>query len=105
MSVIDQHSRPVLARGVRVRTDPINGEPVLLFPEGVLPLDATTHDIISRCSGESTVESIVLSLVNEYEADHDTVRQDVCECLEQLRRRMLVAIAQGITALTCCWLN
>jgi pyrroloquinoline quinone biosynthesis protein D len=94
MSAIDQHSCPVLARGVRVRTDPINGEPVLLFPEGVLPLDATTHDIISRCSGKSTVESIVLSLAEEYEADVDTVCRDVCECLEQLQRQMLVAISQ-----------
>ena len=51
---MDQQSRPALARGVRLRNDPITGEPVLLFPEGVLPLDDTTHDIVSRCSGEST---------------------------------------------------
>ncbi|HUD84293.1 MAG TPA: pyrroloquinoline quinone biosynthesis peptide chaperone PqqD [Candidatus Saccharimonadales bacterium] len=94
MISMDQQSRPALARGVRLRNDPITGEPVLLFPEGVLPLDATTHDIISRCSGESTVESIILSLADEYEIDHGTVRRDVCECLEQLRQRMLVAISK-----------
>ena len=94
MIAMDQQSRPALARGVRLRNDPITGEPVLLFPEGVLPLDATTHDIISRCSGESTVESIILSLADEYEINHGTVRRDVCECLEQLRQRMLVAISK-----------
>jgi coenzyme PQQ biosynthesis protein PqqD len=94
MISMDPQSRPALARGVRLRNDPITGEPVLLFPEGVLPLDATTHDIISRCSGESTVESIILSLADEYEVDHGTVSRDVCECLEQLRRRMLVAISK-----------
>ncbi|HUD49298.1 MAG TPA: pyrroloquinoline quinone biosynthesis peptide chaperone PqqD [Candidatus Baltobacteraceae bacterium] len=91
---MDPQSRPMLARGVRIRNDPITGEPVLLFPEGVLPLDATAHDIISRCSGESTVESIVQSLAEEYEIGIDTVRGDVCECLVQLRDRMLIAIAQ-----------
>jgi len=94
MIAMDQQSRPALARGVRLRNDPITGEPVLLFPEGVLPLDATTHDIISRCSGELTVESIILSLADEYEVDHATVRHDVCECLEELRQRMLIAISK-----------
>jgi pyrroloquinoline quinone biosynthesis protein D len=94
MTPLDQQSLPVLARGVRLRNDPITGEPVLLFPEGVLPLDATTHDIISRCSGESTVASIILSLAGEYEADHDTVRQDVCECLAQLRQQMLIVFSK-----------
>jgi coenzyme PQQ biosynthesis protein PqqD len=93
MIAIDQQNRPALARGVRLRNDPITGQPVLLFPEGVLPLDEATHDILSRCSGESTVESIILALADEYEIDAATLRRDVCECLEQLRRRMLVTLA------------
>jgi pyrroloquinoline quinone biosynthesis protein D len=92
MIPMDQQSRPTLARGVRLKDDPISGEPILLYPEGVIPLDATTHDILSRCSGESTLEKIILSLADEYDADQDTVRQDVCECLEQLRQRMLIAV-------------
>jgi pyrroloquinoline quinone biosynthesis protein D len=94
MIAIDQQSRPALARGVRLRNDPITGQPVLLFPEGIMPLDDTTHDILSRCSGESTVESIVLALADEYEIDPGTLGRDVCECLEHLRQRMLVALAQ-----------
>jgi coenzyme PQQ biosynthesis protein PqqD len=66
----------------------------LLFPEGVIPLDSTTHDIVSRCSGESTLQSIILSLAEEYEIDHATVRADVCECLAQLRQRMLIAFCK-----------
>jgi pyrroloquinoline quinone biosynthesis protein D len=94
MTAIDMQSRPSLARGVRLRNDPITGEPILLYPEGVLPLDDATHDIITRCSGESTVESIVSALVEEYDADRDTLTSDVRECLDQLRQRMLVAIAK-----------
>jgi coenzyme PQQ biosynthesis protein PqqD len=94
MISMDEQSRPTLARGVRLRDDPLTGEPLLLFPEGVLPLDTTTHDIISRCSGESSVASIILSLADEYEVDQATVRKDVCECLEQLRQRMLIAFSK-----------
>jgi len=94
MIAMDEQSHPVLARGVRLRNDPITGEPILLFPEGVLPLEATMHDIISRCSGESTVASIILALAGEYEMDQDTVRQDVCEYLAELRQRMLIAFSK-----------
>lgn len=93
MSPLTAQSRPALARGVWLRTDPVNGEPVLLFPEGVLPLDATTHDIVIRCTGKETLEEIVASLAAEYEADHATLLDDVCECLQELREEMLVTVA------------
>jgi pyrroloquinoline quinone biosynthesis protein D len=92
MSPLDAQSRPALARGVRLMIDPVTGGPVLLFPEGVLPLDDATHDIVSRCSGDSTLEAIVLSLAGEYEAEQDVLRNDVCECLEQLREEMLITV-------------
>ena len=91
---MDEQSRPHLARGVRLRNDPISGEPILLFPEGVLPLDDSTHDILSRCTGESTLESIILALAKEYDVELETMRMDVCECLTQLRQQMLVAFSK-----------
>ncbi len=93
MSPLTAQSRPALARGVRLRTDPANGEPVLLFPEGVLPLEAATHDIVSRCTGQETLEEIVASLAEEYEADQATLLDDVRECLQELREEMLVTVA------------
>jgi coenzyme PQQ biosynthesis protein PqqD len=93
MSPLTAQSRPALARGVRLRTDPINGEPVLLFPEGVLPLEATTHAIVSRCTGKETLGGIVASLAEEYEVDEATLLNDVQECLEELRKEMLVTVA------------
>jgi pyrroloquinoline quinone biosynthesis protein D len=94
MNSLDEQSRPRLARGVRLRNDPLTDEPLLLFPEGVLPLDDITHDILLRCSGEVTLASIIQSLAEEYETDPDTVRSDVCECLVQLRQRMLIAVSK-----------
>jgi coenzyme PQQ biosynthesis protein PqqD len=93
MSPLTAHSRPALARGVRLRTDPIDGGPVLLFPEGMLPLEATTHAIVSRCTGRETLEEIVTSLAEEYEADQATLLNDVQECLKELREEMLVTVA------------
>jgi pyrroloquinoline quinone biosynthesis protein D len=88
----DEQSRPMLARGVRLRNDPITGEPILLFPEGFLPLDEIAYDILRRCSGKATLESIIVSLAEEYETDRDTIRSDVCECLVQLREQMLITL-------------
>jgi coenzyme PQQ biosynthesis protein PqqD len=93
MTPMNAQSRPALARGVRLWIDPITGGPVLLFPEGLLPLDDTTHDIVSRCSGQATVEAIVVSLAEEYEADRATLLNDVCECLAQLREEMLITLS------------
>jgi pyrroloquinoline quinone biosynthesis protein D len=94
MISLTQHSRPALARGVRLRDDPITGGPVLLYPEGVLELDETTHDIVRRCSGNATLESIVGELAEEYEIDAETLKSDVRECLEQLRGRLLIAVSE-----------
>jgi pyrroloquinoline quinone biosynthesis protein D len=94
MIPMDAQSCPVLARGVRLRNDPITGEPLLLYPEGVLPLDAPTYDVISRCTGDHTLEVIIASLADEYEVDQDTLRSDVRECLEQLRQQMLIALCK-----------
>jgi pyrroloquinoline quinone biosynthesis protein D len=92
MNALNSDSRPALARGVRLWIDPLTGGPVLLFPEGILPLDETTHDILRRCTGEVTLETIVSSLAEEYDADGDTLRGDVCECLDELRKEMLIAV-------------
>jgi pyrroloquinoline quinone biosynthesis protein D len=90
MNALTDESRVVLARGARLRADPLTGEPLLLFPEGILPLDAATRDILVRCDGELTLAEVVLALSEEYEAEPAVLRADVAECLTQLRQEMLV---------------
>ena len=90
VNALTDQSRVQLARGVRLRADPLTGEPLLLFPEGILPLDASTHDILRRCDGELTFAGIVRALSEEYEAEPDVLRADVAGCLAQLREEMLV---------------
>jgi coenzyme PQQ biosynthesis protein PqqD len=90
VNALADDSRVALARGVRLRADPLTSEPLLLFPEGVLPLDATTHDILLRCIGDVTLNGLLRALSEEYEAEPDVLRADVVQCLTQLRQEMLV---------------
>jgi pyrroloquinoline quinone biosynthesis protein D len=85
--------RPALAPGVRMQMDAITGEPVLLYPEGIVALNATAHEILSRCDGIATVESIAAAIAAEYEVSRDALDGDILECLEDLRQRRLIVFA------------
>jgi coenzyme PQQ biosynthesis protein PqqD len=91
MSAIPETAVPALARGVRLHTDAVTGEPVLLFPEGVLFLNATAHDVVRRCDGTATVDAIVCALAGEYETEPGALRRDVLECLSELQQRRLLS--------------
>ena len=90
MKVINEQSRPALARGVRLQKDATTGEPMLMYPEGVLYLSSTAHAIISRCNGQLNVAGIVLSLARDYEVDRETLRRDILHCLIDLHQRKLL---------------
>jgi len=89
---IDHQTRPTLARGTRLITDKATGQPVLLFPEGVLHLSPTAHAILTRCDGTATTDAIITALADDYDADKDTLRGDVLECLTELHRRKLIVL-------------
>ena len=90
MPPLDEQSRPRLARGVRLQTDVKTGEPMLLFPEGVLYLSETANAVLSRCNGVETVSGILGLLAEEYEVSPETLREDVLDCLNDLQQRKLV---------------
>lgn len=90
---MDLQSRPVLSRGVRLQTDASTGEPVLLFPEGVLHLNPTAHDIVNRCDGQRTTEAILALLANEYDVTVEMIRGDVLDCLGELHQRKLLVFS------------
>ncbi len=91
--MIDAFSRPALARGIRLASDKVTGQPVLLFPEGVVHLSPTAHAILTRCNAETSVEMIVASLCEEYEANEADLMKDVLDCLKQLQQRKLVVVS------------
>jgi pyrroloquinoline quinone biosynthesis protein D len=86
----DLQARPLLAAHVRLRTDPVSGDPVLLFPEGLLVLNATAHEIVKRCTGGLAIAELIGQLAEEFDGDDEIVREDVLENLAQLHRQNLI---------------
>jgi pyrroloquinoline-quinone synthase len=83
--------RPRLAKGVRLQTDVATGKTVLLFPEGIIELNETAHDILSRCDGR-TFREIVQELAEEYDADAMALAADVRHTLADLQQRKLIEL-------------
>ena len=84
-------AQPGRARGVRLQIDSATGKSVLLFPEGIIELNETAHEILIRCDGQ-TVSEIVRALAEEYEVDPATLAADVRETLADLQRRKLIEL-------------
>jgi pyrroloquinoline quinone biosynthesis protein D len=92
MPEIADAAQPRLAKGVRLQSDSATRKTVLLFPEGVVELNETAHEILTRCDGR-TVSEIVQALAEEYDADLVALATDVRETLADLQRRRLIEIA------------
>jgi pyrroloquinoline quinone biosynthesis protein D len=84
--------RPVLAPGVRRHTDPVTGESVLLYPEGILVLNESAGAIVALCDGSKSVEEMASHLAIEFDAPVDELKSDLLACLLDLRERNLMSI-------------
>ncbi len=84
-------ARPSLAKGVRLQIDSTTGKSVLLYPEGIVELNQTAHEILSRCDGR-TVGEIVCELTEQYEAESNALAADVRDTLSDLQRRKLIKV-------------
>jgi pyrroloquinoline quinone biosynthesis protein D len=80
-----------LARGVRLQSDSKTGNSVLLFPEGVLELNETAQEILTRCDGR-TVSEIIQELAEEYDIDPQMLATDVRGTLADLQQRKLIEL-------------
>ncbi|MGE5209005.1 MAG: pyrroloquinoline quinone biosynthesis peptide chaperone PqqD [Alphaproteobacteria bacterium] len=89
MAEISDSALPRLVKGVRLQSDPKTGKSVLLYPEGIVELNETAREILSRCDGR-TFGEIVRTLAEEYDADSDALAADVGETLADLQQRNLI---------------
>jgi pyrroloquinoline quinone biosynthesis protein D len=80
-----------LTNGVRLQTDSVTGKSVLLHPEGIIQLNETAHEILSRCDGR-TLDEIIHALAVEYDADPEALAIDVRETLKELCQRNLIEL-------------
>lgn len=84
--------RPQLRRGVRAATDPLSGETVLLFPEGVLVMNETAAAVVRQCDGNHSVVDVVQSVGEVYD---DVAVEDVMSLLRDLIAQNLLVASSG----------
>ncbi len=94
MNSPDLTRRPQLASHVRLKVDPITGEPLLLFPEGMLMLNSTAHEIVRRCDGRTSIEEMAGQLAEEFDAGKEALLPDVLQNVEELSQRNLLRFAE-----------
>ncbi len=62
MSAPDLASRPVLDRRFRLQWEAAQNAHVLLYPEGMIKLNASAGEILKRCDGLTTIADIAADL-------------------------------------------
>jgi pyrroloquinoline quinone biosynthesis protein D len=85
MSPLSLAERPKLSSRARLQTDKVTGNPILLYPEGVLVLNPTGRAIVGLCTGEATLQEIVDRLATQYMLSAADVSADVIGYLNRLR--------------------
>ena len=59
-------ARPAIGHGFRLQWEPAQNAHVLLYPEGMVKLNASAGAILSRCDGERTLAQIVADLESTF---------------------------------------
>lgn len=67
MSEVGEGARPAIAHGMRLQWEPAQQAHVLLYPEGMVKLNASAGAIMSRCDGVRTLAEIVADLERTYD--------------------------------------
>ena len=92
-STIAPDAKPRLPRGVRLVHNEAQGGLVLLAPERVFKPDAIAAAILSRCTGEATLATIVDELAATYTtAPRERILADVCALLRSLADKKLLEL-------------
>ena len=92
MNAIADISKPRLADKARLKWDAVREKHLLLFPEGVLVLNKTAHDVLALCDGQRTVAEIVKTLSTQYAVEANAIDADVKEILQKLSQKTFVTI-------------
>ena len=83
--------RPAIGPGFRLQWEPAQEAHVLLYPEGVVKLNGSAGEILTRCDGRRTVAEIIGALQAEF--GMPDLRADVLAFLDIAQRQRWVALA------------
>lgn len=65
---IDLSRRPQLGGGFRLQWEPAQNCHVLLYPEGMVKLNQSAGEILTRCNAERSIADIVSDLEQAFQA-------------------------------------
>ena len=82
---------PRVARGFRLQWEEAQGCHVLLYPEGMVKLNRSAGEILTRCTGAATVAEIVADLETAFGATR--LQGDVERFLDMARQQRWVDAA------------
>ena len=68
MTALDNSTVPRIGPGFRLQWEPAQDCHVLLYPEGMVKLNGSAGQIMTRCDGERSVEAIVAELEQAFNA-------------------------------------
>jgi pyrroloquinoline quinone biosynthesis protein D len=85
---IDRDSVPKIGKGFRLQWEAVQNAHVLLYPEGMVKLNGSAGEILTRCDGATPVKTIVADLERKFAANG--LDNDVCAFLEIARERRWV---------------
>ncbi len=90
---LSTHARPFVPAGFRLQWEPAQDAHVLLYPEGMVKLNRSAGEILSRCTGERTFEEIVADLERQFE--RNGLHDDVAGFLEMANAKGWVVWTNG----------
>ena len=82
---------PRVARGFRLQWEEAQGCHVLLYPEGMVKLNRSAGELLTRCTGPATVAEIVADLAAAFGATG--LQGDVERFLDMARQQRWVELA------------
>jgi len=88
---IDRDSVPRIGKGFRLQWEEAQNAHVLLYPEGMVTLNGSAGEILTRCDGTTPVAAIVADLEKRFNAS--ALDRDVLAFLDIARERRWVEIA------------
>lgn len=89
-TIIAATSKPALPTHIKLRHDPGRDRWHVLAPERVFEPDEIAVEILKRCDGETSVESIAETLAKEYNAPLADILSDTISMLQELADKGVV---------------
>lgn len=87
----DAGTRPRVARGFRLQWEAAQDCHVLLYPEGMVKLNRSAGEILTRCTGTASVAEIVADLETAFGTTG--LHADVAAFLDMARQQRWVELA------------